>query len=63
MQVLKESVLLVNVSAGHGQALREMRKERSDLVGRMIAQNLSEVIADREMMKGVKNMTFDFFKP
>lgn len=59
----QDVVLLVDVGAGQGQALREVRKDRSDLMGRMIAQDLPEVIAGRELVEGVETMGYDFFEP
>ena len=63
LNVLEEPVLLVDIGAGRGQVLREVRKGRPDLVGRMIAQDLPEVIAGREVVEGVENMVFNFFEP
>ena len=62
-QIEKDQVLLVDVGAGRGQVLGDIRKERLDLVGRIIAQDLPEVIAGRENAEGVENMAFDFFQP
>lgn len=56
-------VLLVDVGASRGQVLGDIRKERPDLVGRMIAQDLPGVLADREIADGVEKMAFDFFQP
>lgn len=58
-----DQVLLVDVGAGHGQALKDVRAERPDLVGRMIAQDLPEVIAARPVAEGVENMAHSFFDP
>ena len=56
-------ILLVDLGAGRGQILGDIRKERLDLVGRIIAQDLPEVLAGREIADGVENMAFDFFQP
>ena len=61
-QPKEDQVLLVDVGAGRGQVLADIRKERPDLVGRIIAQDLPEVIAGRETADGVENMAFDFFE-
>lgn len=61
-QFEEDRVLLVDVGAGRGQVLGDIRKERPDLVGRIIAQDLPEVIAGREIADGVENMAFDFFQ-
>lgn len=62
-QTKGDQVLLVDVGAGRGQVLGDIRKERPDLVGRIVAQDLPEVIAGREIADGVENMAFDFFQP
>ena len=62
-QVEEDQVLLVDVGAGRGQVLGGLRKERPDLIGRMVAQDLPEVIAGREVADGVENMAFNFFEP
>ncbi len=59
----QDVVLLMDVGGGQGQAPREVRKDRPDLVGRMIAQDLPEVIAGREVVEGVETMAHDFFEP
>ena len=62
-QTKGDQVLLVDVGAGRGQVLGDVRKERPDLVGRLVAQDLPDVIAGREIADGVENMTVDFFQP
>lgn len=52
----QDPVLLVDVGAGRGQALRAVREDRPDLTGRMIAQDLPEVIASRAETDGIENM-------
>ena len=61
--IMKDRVLLVDVGAGRGQALRDVTAERPDLVGRMIAQDLPEVISGREDVAGVEVMSHNFFEP
>lgn len=56
----EDQVLLVDVGAGRGQALRDVRAERPDLTGRIIAQDLPEVIAGRDVAEGVENMIYNF---
>lgn len=58
----KDRVLLVDVGAGRGQALRDFRIERPDLMGRIVAQDLPEVIAGREEVRGIDNMAYAFFQ-
>ena len=58
----EDQVLLVDVGAGHGQILGDFRKERPDLVGRIIAQDLPQVTAGRDIIDGVENMAFDFLQ-
>ena len=58
----EDEVLLVDVGAGHGRLLGELRQNK-DFVGRIIAQDLPEVVASRESVAGVENMAFDFFQP
>ena len=62
-QTKGDQVLLVDVGAGRGEVLGDVRKERPDLVGRIVAQDLPEVIAGREVADRVENMAFDFFQP
>ena len=56
-------MLLVDVDAGRGQGLGDLRKERPDVIGRMVALDLPEVIAGRRVADGVENMPFSFFQP
>ena len=56
-------VIMVDIGAGRGQLLKEFRKERPDLVGRMIAQDLPEVITGIASSHGVETMCYDFFEP
>ena len=56
-------VMMVDIGAGRGQLLKEFRRERPDLVGRMIAQDLPEVIAGIAPSNGVETMCHDFFQP
>ena len=58
----EDRVLLVDVGAGRGRLLGDIRKS-NDLAGRIIAQDLPEVVAGRESVSGVENMAFDFLQP
>ena len=49
--------------AGSRSSTESRPGKRPDLVGWMIAQDLPEVIADRDVAQGVENMAHDFFKP
>ena len=59
----EDLVMMVDVGAGRGQLLEEFRRERPDLVGRMIAQDLPEVVAGIAPSNGVETMCHDFFEP
>lgn len=59
----ENQVMIVDVGAGRGQLLKEFRRERPDLVGRMIAQDLPEVIAGIALSDGVETMCHGFFEP
>lgn len=60
---VQDSVLLVDVSCGRGQALMQARRLRPDIKGRMVAQDLPEVIAQRNVDEGVENMAYGFLEP
>lgn len=59
----QDSVLLVDVGCGCGRALMQLRRQRPDIEGRIVAQDLPEVIAGREIDEGIENMTYDFLDP
>lgn len=59
----QEPVLLVDVGCGRGQALTQVRRMRPNIKGRMVAQDLPEVIAEREVDEGIENMAYDFLEP
>ena len=59
----ENQVMIVDVGAGRGPSLKEFRRERPDLVGRMIAQDLPEVIAGIALSDGVETMCHGFFEP
>ena len=59
----ERDVLLVDVGGGKGKLLERFRKERPDLVGRMILQDLSKVIEGREMVPEFECMVHDFLTP
>ena len=59
-----DDVLLVDIGCGQGNALSEVRQMRPDLRGRMIAQDLPEVVERRgEDQQGVENMAHNFLEP
>lgn len=60
----EDTVLLVDIGCGQGNALSEVRQMRPDLEGRMIAQDLPEVVERRgEEGDGVENMMHNFLEP
>lgn len=57
-------ILLVDIGSGRGLILDEVRTQRLDLIGRMIAQDLQHEIAGRPPNPGaVEAMAYDFFTP
>lgn len=56
-------VLLVDVGGGRGNVLERFREHRPDVKGRMILQDLQEVIHGRELCNGVEYMVHNFFTP
>ena len=58
-----KEVLLVDVGGGRGDALSSVRKQRSDLKGRIIVQDLPKEIEGREPVDGIEAMAYDFFTP
>lgn len=60
---LVANVLLVDVGGGKGKILEDVRKQRPDLKGKMIVQDLPQEIDDRETAEGVEVMVYDFFTP
>lgn len=59
----ESKVLLVDVGGGKGDLIERFRRQRSDLVGRMIVQDLPKVIEGRQAIEGVELMVHDFFTP
>lgn len=60
----EDDVLLVDIGCGQGNALSEVRGMRPDLKGRMIAQDLPEVVQRRGAAgEGVENMVHNFLEP
>lgn len=57
---LRSEVLIVDVGGGRGDALHDLRTARPDLEGRMIVQDLPEVIAGMKDTPGVEAMGHDF---
>ena len=60
---IESDVLLVDVGGGRGKLLERFREQRPELEGRMILQDLPEVIKGREAAEGVEYMVHDFFNP
>ena len=62
METNDETVLLVDVGGGHGQAVSAIRALCPGVKGRMILQDREDVIAAiPEQIKGVEKMGYDFF--
>lgn len=63
----EDEVLIIDVGGGKGQALESIRKTYPELKGRMVVQDLPEVIADTEtsahLPSSIETMAADFFKP
>ena len=59
----EDKVLLVDVGGGKGDLIERFRRQRSDLAGRMIVQDLPKVIEGRPAIEGVEFMVHDFFTP
>jgi hypothetical protein len=59
-----DTVLLVDIGGGQGQASKSIRKLVGDTKGRIILQDREEVMRDNaEDIEGVEKMTYDFFTP
>jgi hypothetical protein len=62
-----DEVLIVDIGGGKGQALQAIHDTFPDLRGRMILQDLPEVIEDARvpgtLMPRIETMASDFFKP
>ncbi|CAF9941853.1 MAG: hypothetical protein ALECFALPRED_009355 [Alectoria fallacina] len=56
-------VLMVDVGGGRGQILNALRKNREDLKGLMIVQDLPREIDGRQSSEEVQGMAYDFFTP
>ena len=56
-------ILLVDVGGGRGQVLNQIPRQRPNLKGRIIVQDLPNEIEGREPADGVEIMSFDFFAP
>ena len=55
--------LLVDIGGGEGAVVKDLRMSRPDLKGRMVFQDLAEVIPGKENIDGVEGLTYDFFTP
>jgi len=58
-----QDVLLVDVGGGRGNVISSIRKQRPDLQGRIIVQDLPQEISGREPVAGIEAMAHDFFTP
>jgi ubiquinone/menaquinone biosynthesis C-methylase UbiE len=59
-----DTVLLVDIGGGQGQASKAIRKLVGDTKGRIILQDREEVMRENaEDIEGVEKMTYDFFTP
>ena len=56
-------ILLVDVGGGRGEILEEVRVQRPDLKGRMVVEDLPEVVEGRKPANGIEIMPFNFFDP
>ncbi|KAI9875694.1 MAG: hypothetical protein M1830_008092 [Pleopsidium flavum] len=61
----KEAVLLVDIAGGRGHDVKDFKARHAKLPGRVILQDLPEVIAqvDPNWKKGIEPMAYDFFTP
>ena len=57
----EEEVILVDVGGGHGHVLEDFRKQRPDIKGRVIVQDLPGVIEGRAPVNGVEVMAYNMF--
>ncbi|KAM3068498.1 hypothetical protein ACMFMG_009637 [Clarireedia jacksonii] len=58
-----DTVLLVDIGGGQGQATKAIKKLVGDTKGRIILQDREEVMRDNKEIEGVEMMTYDFFTP
>ena len=58
-----DAVLLVDVGGGRGHDLLELAKRKGTGHGRLILQDLPEVVADAPESNVVESMGYDFFTP
>ena len=56
-------VLLVDVGGGKGKLIERFRQQRPDLRGRMILQDLPNVIEGKAASAALEYMEHDFFNP
>jgi predicted TPR repeat methyltransferase len=57
-------VILVDIGGGIGQATTEIRALAKDVKGRMILEDLLEVIqSNKEHLEGIEKVEYDFFTP
>lgn len=61
----RNAVLLVDIGGGNGQMLKEFAQNPANKTGRLILQDLPEVLRFTESLKdqGIEPMPYDFFTP
>lgn len=59
----EDTVVLVDIGGGKGQAARAIRKSSPGLKGRMIVQDRPQVLSEIEDLVGIETMAHDFFTP
>ncbi|KAI9642505.1 hypothetical protein NHQ30_009310 [Ciborinia camelliae] len=59
-----DTILLVDIGGGQGQAIKAIKKLINDTKGRLILQEREEfVIQNPDPIPGIEKMTYDFFTP
>ena len=58
-----EAVFLVDIAGGKGHDLRDVRDRIGANQGRLILEDLPEVVADVEDPNGIELIVYDFFTP
>ena len=59
----RDHVIIVDIGCGHGRAVAEFRKDRQDLRGRIVVQDLPEVIENRPFVDWIEKMAHYFLLP
>lgn len=65
LETTDETVLVVDVGGGRGQATRQIKELCPNIKGRMILEDLPEVINDitEPLPEGIEKLPYDFFTP